>query len=124
MRVIRSTYDGVAEWQAQRRALEETRAAGTGLHVPVLEPAVVVSGPGEHAEGASVLVEVVGLGGTAVYRRLIPARGPDPSVRSRSAAYGGRDRGHDLGGLVGPGAAGAAHHTPTHHTHHTCAIRP
>src|SRR5207248_11336027 len=59
MRVIRSTYRGAAEWRAQRRALLE---AGSEEHGgPPLEPAVVVSGPAEHAQGAGVLIEAVGL---------------------------------------------------------------
>jgi hypothetical protein len=61
MRVIRSTYRGAAEWLAQREAArdaEGTAAEARGL--PALEPAVVVSGPDEHAEGASTLVEAVG----------------------------------------------------------------
>ncbi len=85
MRVIRGTYRGAAEWQAQRRALREARAAGGAasgaVGLPPLEPAVVVSGPGEHADGAGVLIEAVGPDGTALYRRLIPAE--------RSAGAGG-----------------------------------
>lgn len=78
MRVIRGSYRGAAEWRAQRRAVREARAAGTGTGagVPDLEPAVVVSGPGEHAEGEGVLVEAVGPDGTALWRRLIPRLGP------------------------------------------------
>jgi hypothetical protein len=85
MRVIRSTYRGAAEWLAQRRALQEARAAGSaaaetvglpGLPgLPALEPAVVVSGSGEHAAGAGVLVEAVGPDGAVLYRRLLPEEG-------------------------------------------------
>ena len=79
MRVIRSTYRGAAEWLAQRevvrtaRAVEGTTAEAMGL--PVLEPAVVVSGPDEHAEGAGVLVEAVGPDGLTIYRRLVLPEG-------------------------------------------------
>jgi len=79
MRVIRSTYRGAAEWLAQReavraaRAMEGTAAAARGL--PALEPAVVVSGPDEHTEGAGVLVEAVGPDGLALYRRLVLPEG-------------------------------------------------
>ncbi len=75
MRVIRSTYRGAAEWLAQwevvraARAVDGTAAAARGL--PALEPAVVVSEPDEHAEGAGVLVEAVGPDGQALYRRLV-----------------------------------------------------
>jgi len=72
MRVIRSTYRGAAEWLAQReaaRAVDGTTAGAGGL--PPLEPAVVVSGPDEHATGAGVLVEAVGPDGQALYRRLV-----------------------------------------------------
>jgi hypothetical protein len=69
MRVIRGTYGDAVAWRAQRRALEDTRAAG--LDRPVVEPAVVVSGPDEHAEGAGVLVEAVGPDGVVIYRRFI-----------------------------------------------------
>ena len=94
MRVIRSTYRGAAEWLAQRevvrvaqrevvrvaRAVEGTTGEARGL--PPLEPAVVVSGPDEHAEGAGVLVEAVGSDGQALYRRLV-------RPESRSADSGG-----------------------------------
>jgi len=86
MRVIRSTYRGAAEWLAQRevvraaRAVDGTAAAARGL--PALEPAVVVSEPDEHAEGAGVLVEAVGPDGQALYRRLV-------LPESRSADSGG-----------------------------------
>lgn len=79
MRVIRSTYRGAAEWRAQRQALREAWSAdgetrGTA-GLPALEPAVVVSGPGEHANGAGVLIEAVGPDGVVVHRRLIPEGG-------------------------------------------------
>jgi len=45
------------------------------MELPPLEPAVVVSGPGEHTEGAGVLVEAVGPDGLSLYRRLIPDDG-------------------------------------------------
>jgi len=86
MRVIRSTYRGAAEWLAQwevvraARAVDGTAAAARGL--PALEPAVVVSEPDEHAEGAGVLVEAVGPDGQALYRRLV-------LPESRSADSGG-----------------------------------
>jgi len=86
MRVIRSTYRGAAEWLAQReavwaaRAVDGTTAEARGL--PALEPAVVVSEPGEHAEGAGTLVEAVGSDGQALYQRLVLAE-------SRSADSGG-----------------------------------
>jgi len=79
MRVIRGAYDDAVAWRARRRALEEMRAAGAGPGEPrdpgdpALEPAVVVSGPGEHRAGAGVLVEAVGADGRAIHRRLIPA---------------------------------------------------
>ncbi len=79
MRVIRSTYRGAAEWLAQReavraaRAVDGTTAEARGL--PPLEPAVVVSGPDEHAEGAGVLVEAVGPDGSVIYRRLVLPEG-------------------------------------------------
>ena len=84
MRVIRSTYRGATEWLAQReaaRALDGTTAEAAGL--PPLEPAVVVSGPDEHAEGAGVLVEAVGSDGASIYRRLIPEEGSIGSVGTR-----------------------------------------
>lgn len=71
MRVIRGSYRGVAEWRAQRRALEEARS-GAASELRALEPAVVVSGPDEHAEGVGVLVEAVGPDAAVIYRRLIP----------------------------------------------------
>jgi len=86
MRVIRSTYRGAGEWRAQRevvrvaRAVEGTTGEARGL--PPLEPAVVVSGPDEHAEGAGVLVEAVGPDGQALYQRLV-------RPESRSADSGG-----------------------------------
>jgi hypothetical protein len=90
MRVIRSRYRGAVEWHAQRAAVREARAvegpAAEAMGVPALEPAVVVSGPGEHAAGAGVLVEAVGPDGTVLKRRLIPWDG----------CAGGRGRGHAL----------------------------
>jgi len=75
MRVIRSTYRGAAEWLAHRevvraaRAVDDTTGDATGL--PSLEPAVVVRGQDEHAEGAGTLVEAVGPDGLALFRRLV-----------------------------------------------------
>ena len=83
MRVIRSTYRGAAEWLAQREAVREARAmegaAAEARGLPALEPAVVVSEPGEHAEGAGTLVETVGPDGLALFRRLVlpESRGAD-----------------------------------------------
>ncbi len=75
MRVIRSTYRGAAEWLAQREVVRAARAVdgttGEARGLPPLEPAVVVSGQDEHAEGAGVLVEAVGPDGLALYRRLV-----------------------------------------------------
>jgi len=71
MRVIRGIYGDAVAWRAQRRALEDTWAAGPDR--PAVEPAVVVSGPDEHADGAGVLVEAVGPDGTVIYHRLIPS---------------------------------------------------
>lgn len=92
MRVVRSTYGGAAEWRAQRQALREAQSAGGAapgaVGLPLLEPAVVVSGPGEHADGAGVLIEAVGPDGTALYRRFIPAEG---SVGAGGAAGGRRE---------------------------------
>ena len=86
MRVIRSTYRGAAEWLAQREAVRAARAVdgttGEARGLPPLEPAVVVSGQDEHAEGAGVLVEAVGPDGQALYRRLV-------LPESRSADSGG-----------------------------------
>lgn len=73
MRVIRGTYGDAVAWRAQRRALEDTWAAGPDR--PAVEPAVVVSGPDEHADGAGVLVEAVGPDGAVLYRRLLPEEG-------------------------------------------------
>jgi len=84
MRVIRGAYEDAVAWRAHRRALEDTRAARAGAGElggpgdPALEPAVVVSDPGDHAEGAGVLVEAVGPDGTALYRRLIPPQTARP----------------------------------------------
>jgi len=79
MRVIRSTYRGAAEWHAQRAAVREARTvegpAAEARGLPALEPAVVVSGPDEHAAGAGVLVEAVGPDGTSLFRRLIASEG-------------------------------------------------
>ncbi len=89
MRVIQSTYRGAAEWLAQReaaRAVDGTTAGAGGL--PPLEPAVVVSGPDEHATGAGVLVEAVGPDGQALYQRLV-------LPESRSAEYSGGTRPED-----------------------------
>jgi len=87
MRVIRSTYRGAAEWRAQRQALQEARAAGGAapgaVGLPPLESAVVVSGPGEHADGAGVLIEAVGPDGMALYRRLIPEEGAAGAAGAR-----------------------------------------
>jgi len=79
MRVIRSTYRGAAEWLAQREAVRAARAVdGTtaeAMGLPPLEPAVVVSGPNEHAASAGVLVEAVGPDGSVIYRRLVLPEG-------------------------------------------------
>ncbi len=79
MRVIRSTYRGAAEWLAQREVVRAARAVdgttGEARGLPPLEPAVVVSGPDEHAAGAGVLVEAVGSDGLALYRRLVLPEG-------------------------------------------------
>ncbi len=78
MRVIRGAYEDAVAWRAHRRTLEEARAAKAGAGEPggpsdpALEPAVVVSDPGDHAEGAGVLIEAVGPDGMVIYRRLIP----------------------------------------------------
>ncbi len=83
MRVIRSTYRGAAEWLAQQEAVRAARAVdgttGEARGLPPLEPAVVVSGPDEHAAGAGVLVEAVGSDGSVIYRRLVlpESRGAD-----------------------------------------------
>lgn len=89
MRVIRSTYGDAAEWRTQRRALEEARAAGAaagGPHLAELEPAVVVSGPEDHAEGPGVLVEAVGPDGGALYRCRVVEDGrgapPDEAIEA------------------------------------------
>ena len=49
-----------------------------------MEPAVVVSGPAEHAQGAGVLIEAVGPDGNAVYRRLIPSEGRGATQREEA----------------------------------------
>jgi hypothetical protein len=67
------------EWLAQREVVRAAQAAESttaeAMDLPALEPAVVVSGPGEHAAGAGVLVEVVGPDGLALYRRLVLPEG-------------------------------------------------
>ena len=82
MRVIRSTYRGAAEWLAQREAVRAARAVdgttGEARGLPPLEPAVVVSGPDEHAAGAGVLVEAVGPDATVIYRLLVPTESARP----------------------------------------------
>ncbi len=105
MRVIRGTYRGAVEWQTQRRALQEARAPGMGLGVPgvpALEPAVVVSGPGEHAAGAGVLVEAVGPDGTVFYRRLIPEDGSAGAQREDAIEAGIQEAWRRLVRQVGP----------------------
>jgi len=86
MRVIRSTYRGTSEWLAQREVVRAARAVdgttGEARGLPPLEPAVLVSGPDEHAEGAGVLVEAVWSDGQALYQRLV-------LPESRSTASGG-----------------------------------
>jgi len=73
MRVIRGTYGDAVAWRLRRHVAQEARDAGHGMSDrAVLEPAVVVSGPDEHADGTGVLVEAVGPDGTTIYRRLIP----------------------------------------------------
>jgi len=90
MRVIRSSYRGAAEWRAQRRALQEARRVEPDTDVaglPPLEPAVVVNGPGDHAEGGGVLVEAVGPDGVAIYARHIPRDG-HTTARQENAIEG------------------------------------
>jgi hypothetical protein len=79
MRVLRSTYRGAAEWRVRRRALQAAGSAEHGL--PPLEPAVVVSEPYEHTQGAGVLSEAVGPDGGAVHQQLIPSQGRGATER-------------------------------------------